>query len=288
MQVRAYGKVNLYLDVLDRRPDGFTNIETIFQTVSLHDTLTFEPREQGLGMTCSDPTLEVDDSNLVLRAARLLQEQSGCDKGVHIHLEKHIPIAGGMAGGSVDAAAALRALNQLWTLELDEAALHVCALALGSDVPYCLMGGTVAATGRGEILERIEPLPEISFVIVQPPLGISAGAVYGHPSLTRNEEAPVVGRTPSFERAVRSLREGRVADVMFNRMESAIFVMHPVLADLKKRMLDAGCAQAIVSGSGPTLVGLCHTQPNATQIAELFSEAPTLVAQSVTNAIVID
>ena len=253
MQVQAYGKINLYLDVLGRRPDGFTNIETIFQTVSLHDTLTFERRDVELLMTCSDASLDVDESNLVLRAAALLKARTGCDKGIHVHLDKRIPVAGGMAGGSVDAAATLRALNELWELELTDAALHSCALELGSDVPYCLMGGTVAATGRGEILEPLAPIPETRFVLVQPPLGISAGEVYNHPALTRNDEESADGRTPSFERALASVREGRIADMMFNRMESAIFTMHPKLATLKTQLLDAGCVSAVVSGSGPTL-----------------------------------
>jgi 4-diphosphocytidyl-2-C-methyl-D-erythritol kinase len=288
MQVRAYGKINLYLDVLDRRPDGFTNIETIFQTVDLHDTLTFEKRNHELTMTCSNPSLEVDESNLVLRAARLLQEHTGCDKGVSIHLDKQIPIAGGMAGGSVDAAATLSALNQMWALELNGATLHACALTLGSDVPYCLLGGTVAATGRGEILDPLESLPETSFLIVQPELGISAGTVYGHSSLTRNMETPIRGRTPSFERVVTLLQESGAADMMFNRMESAILVMHPELAGLRNQMLDAGCAAAIVSGSGSTLVGLCHDRAEATHITNSFLEAPAMVVQSVTNSIEMD
>ncbi len=267
MQIQAYGKINLYLDVLDRRPDGFTNIETVFQTVSLYDTLSFEMRDHGLTMTCSDPSLEGGTSNLVLRSAALLQERTGCDRGIHVHLDKRIPVAGGMAGGSVDAAATLRALNTLWKLGLDEATLADYALELGSDVPYCLTGGTAAARGRGEILEGLAPLQASWFVLVQPTLGISAGAVYNHPALTRNSESRVDGRTPSFERALAKLHDGRVADLMFNRMESAIFVMHPELAELKARMLDAGCAAAVVSGSGPTLVGLCRDSADASAIA---------------------
>ncbi len=270
MEIQAHGKVNLYLDVLGRRPDGFTNIETVFQTVSLHDTLTFELQNTGASLTCSDPSLEVDPSNLVLRAAALLRSRTGCDKGVRIHLEKCIPVAGGMAGGSVDAAATLRGLNELWALELDEAALHACALDLGSDVPYCLVGGTVAATGRGERLQPLDPLPETWFVLAQPALGVSAGAVYNHPALTRNPEDDADGRTAAFDRALARLAEGRVADVMFNRMESAIFTMHPELEAIRDRMLNAGCLAAIVSGSGPTLAGLCRDREQADSIVSQF------------------
>jgi len=288
MQVKAYGKINLYLDILDRRADGFNNIETIFQTVNLHDTLTFEVRDRDLTMTCSDPSLENGDSNLVLCAAKLLQDRTGCDKGIHVHLEKRIPVAGGMAGGSVDAAATLRALNKLWNLELDDAALHECAAELGSDVPYCLIGGTVAATGRGEILEPINPLPETWFVLVQPPLGISAGEVYNHSALTRNEEKSINERTPSFTRALELLHEGRIADVMFNQMESAILTMHPELAELKTHMLNMGCAAAIVSGSGPTLVGFCENEPATEQVSGSLSEAPVRVVNSTVQSIMVD
>ncbi len=287
MRVHAHGKINLYLDVLDRRPDGYTNIETIFQTVSLHDTLTFDKRDHELVLTCSDASLEVDASNLVLRAATILQARTSCDKGVCVHLEKRIPVAGGMAGGSVDAAATLHALNKLWDLGLDDAALHNCALELGSDVPYCLTGGTMAATGRGEHLQRIEPLPKTWFVVVQPALGISAGDVYKHPALTRNTEDVASGRTSSFESALNKLRSGRVSDVLFNRMESAIFVMHPGLAELKEAMTHEGCVAAIVSGSGPTLMGLCESETDALRISKSFSDLDVSVTRTTDCSIVI-
>lgn len=285
MQVHAYGKINLYLDVLGRRSDGYTNVETIFQTVSLCDTLTFEKRSHGISMACSDTTLEADDSNLIIRAAKLLQEQTGCDRGIHVHLDKRIPVAGGMAGGSVDAAATLVALNELWGLELDERVLHRYALELGSDVPYCLTGGTVAATGRGEVLEPLEPLRETWFVLVQPRMAISAGSVYSHPALTRNQENAVNGRTPSFDRALGLLREGNLADMMFNRMESAILAMRPELAEIKRSLVDAGCSTAIVSGSGPTAVGLCQEHSDAQRVAaassDLMASAVRSSAQSI-------
>jgi 4-diphosphocytidyl-2-C-methyl-D-erythritol kinase len=218
-------------------------------------------------MTCSDPALETGDSNLVLRAANLLKAQTGCDKGVRVHLEKGIPVAGGMAGGSVDAAAALSALNELWDLGLSCETLAAYALELGSDVPYCLTGGTAAATGRGETIQSLPPLTETWFVLLRPALGISASDVYNHPALTRNAETPVDGRTPAFSRALNLLEDGRIADLMFNRMESAIFAMHPELAESRDRLLDAGCSAAIVSGSGPTIVGLCEDGDQATSVA---------------------
>ncbi len=214
----SYAKINLYLDVLNRRSDGFTNIETIFQTVSLCDELRFQPADAGIHFSCNMPSLADPSSNLVCRAANLLQEQTGCVKGIAIHLEKRIPIAAGLAGGSGNAAATLIALNALWGLNLEEAQQEKIAAQLGSDVPYCLHGGTVAATGRGERMEILDPVEIQWIVLVHPPLAITAGHAYGHPRLTRNMETTVGGKTGAFRRALGDLRNGQIAALIANRM----------------------------------------------------------------------
>jgi len=147
----ARAKVNLYLDVVRRREDGFHDIETLFQSLDLADEVTLEPRGDGqLTLDCSLPGLCAPEDNLALRAAVLLRRHTGCGAGAHISLEKRIPVAAGLAGGSADAAAVLRGLNRLWGLGLSHGELAAPALELGSDVPYCLAGGLAAATGRGE------------------------------------------------------------------------------------------------------------------------------------------
>ena len=205
---RSHAKINLYLDVLDRRPDGFHNIETIFQTVSLADELTVAEAPSGVVLTCSRPDLDCGPGNLVCRAAALLLARTGCVRGARIHLEKHIPVAAGLAGGSGNAAATLDALNRLWKLGLTPAQLQAFGLELGSDVPYCLVGGTQGATGRGEQLVPLPPVPQTWCVLAHPPIQVSTAAVYHSPRLFRNTETPSAGRTRTFQCALDALSAG--------------------------------------------------------------------------------
>lgn len=282
---RSHAKINLYLDVLNRREDGFTNIETIFQTVGLWDELRFAPAQTGTHFTCNDPALSDPDANLVCRAAALLRKQTGATQGVAIHLEKHIPVAAGLAGGSGNAAAALVALNDLWDLRLGEDALQDLAGQLGSDVPYCLRGGTVAATGRGELMEKLDPIPPQWLVLVHPPLAITAGYAYGHPRLTRNTTEPVAGKTQAFRDALGRLARGDIAAVMFNRMESGIFHDHPALAAIKARLRDLGCTASAMSGSGPTVFGLCANENAARTVANQIQDYPVTVFETINHGV---
>lgn len=267
MIYRSYGKINLYLDVLDRRADGFTNIETIFQSIDLWDELHVGPGDGDIEFTCSAGDLCPPEENLVYRAAALIRERAGVARGARLHLDKRLPVAAGLAGGSGNAAAALIALNDLWALGLGHAELATLALELGSDVPYCLTGGTAAATGRGEVLEALPPLAEQWLVLVHPPLRITAGQAYGHPKLTRNLESPVAGKTPAFQGALADLAAGEVARVIFNRMESGVFHDYPELPTLKRRLRDLGCAASAMSGSGPTIFGICDNEGCAREVA---------------------
>lgn len=255
---RSWAKINLYLDVLDRRSDGYTNIETVFQTVNLGDELVCTRDDHSLGIDCPGSDLPHNDRNLALKAARLLRARTGYEGGAHLRLLKRIPIAAGLAGGSGNAAAALLALNRLWQLGLGPDDLTALALELGSDVPYCLTGGTQAATGRGEKLAPLPPLENAWFVLVHPALAVSTAAVYGSPMLERNPETPEKGRTPSFQRALEALETGNFREAVFNRMETAVFPEHPELAHIKDVLLSAGCEAAAMSGSGPTMFGVCR------------------------------
>ena len=287
LRIRSHAKINLYLDVLNKRRDGFTNIETIFQTVSLADELTFEPRASNVTMECSLPEVPADESNLIVLAARLLQEATGCTAGVHVCLEKRIPMAAGLAGGSGNGAAALVALNQLWELGLSMARLERLAARLGSDVPYCLRGGTVAATGRGERMTPLPPIGETWFVLLHPDLHVSTREVYSSPDLERSAEQPFAGKTPAFRGAIDDVVCGRISEVLFNRMESAAFRMHPPLADWKRRLIDADCEAAIMSGSGPTVLGLCSSRAEAESIGKKLTGIRTSIVHSVDSALTI-
>ena len=267
MHVRSHAKINLYLYVLRQRRDGYHHIETIFQTVSLADKLDVEPRASGLSMQCTNPNLEAGDDNLVMRAARALQAATGCALGAHIYLDKRIPLAAGLAGGSGNAAGTLWALNQLWETGLSPPRLHRIAATLGADVPYCLVGGTIAATGRGELMHPLTPLPKTWFVLLHPELAVSTKAVYTSPHLEKSREKPFAGRTASFRKAIRAIHEGDFAAGIFNRMETAVFRIHPELAEWKDALLRAGCQAAAMSGSGPSVFGVCDSEQQAKHIA---------------------
>lgn len=282
---RSYGKINLYLDVLDRRSDGFTNIETVLQSIDLWDRIILSPAPAGITLTCSNAALGGGPDNLVYRAAALMQAESGVDSGIRIHLEKNLPIAAGLAGGSGNAAATLIALNEFWDLGWPHDKIVALALTLGSDVPFCSTGGTVAATGRGEVMEVLAPLPPQWLVLVHPPLAITAGHAYGHPQLTRNLELPVEGRTPAFRRAIDHLATGDPAGVIFNRMESGIFHEYPQLAAIKASLVESGCTAAAMSGSGPTVFGLCANEAAAHGVAECITKYPTSVVQTVGHGV---
>lgn len=277
---RSYGKINLYLDVLDRRPDGFTNIETIFQSIDLWDEVRVEGGGEGIEFTCSDAALCAPEENLVYRAAKLIRERAGVTEGVRIQLDKRLPVAAGLAGGSGNAAATLIALNDLWSLGFSDEVLAEMALALGSDVPYCLKGGTVAATGRGEVMEVLPAIATQWLVLVHPPLAITAGHAYGHPKLTRNLECPEGGMTPAFREALAKLAKGDVATMVFNRMESGVFHDHPELPSIKARLRDYGCVASAMSGSGPTVFGLCADETSARRVGEQFSDYKVSVIQT--------
>ena len=277
---RSYAKINLYLDVLRKRRDGYHNIETIFQTVSLFDELTFMD-DAHLSMACSGLELDSGGSNLVFRAAELLQQTTGCRRGARIHLEKRIPIAAGLAGGSGNAAATLVALNKLWDLRLSMAHLSRLARMLGADVPYCLYGGAMAAVLRGEALESLPPLKGAWFVLAHPPAAVSAAHVYNHPLLGLSSERAFAGRTPSFRRALRALAASDFSGVVFNRMERPVFEEHPALAGIKAALIDAGCCVAAMSGSGPTVFGVCRSQSEALRIADKMKRKARECATSV-------
>jgi 4-diphosphocytidyl-2-C-methyl-D-erythritol kinase len=281
LKVRSYAKINFYLDVLDRRDDGYNNIETLFQTVSLFDRLSIERSEKKLHLSCDHIGLAMEPDNLVLRAARALQAHTGTHLGARMHLEKKVPIAAGLAGGSGDAAAALVGLNKVWELGLTADVLATLALGIGSDIPYCLRGGTALATGRGE---EISPLGEVStlwLVLVHPAIPISAAWVYKHPRLGRSAERVVDGRTPRFRAAIAALESGEIAAAVYNGMEAPVFEAHPKMALWKERLLLAGCRAAAMSGSGSTLFGICQDEVHAQAVAAAFRDAPTSIVHTV-------
>lgn len=287
MRARSFAKINLYLDVLPKRPDGFHDIETIFQTVSLYDEISVEPTDGMLALTCTDPTLDCGPANLVWRAATALRKRTGTAFGARMELAKRIPVAAGLAGGSGNAAATLTALNELWKTGLSKSELAELGLTLGSDVPYCLIGGTVAATGRGEAMRPLDSPANVWFVLVHPGLQVSTQEVYRSPLLEKNRERREGECTPSFRSALDRFKARDWSGTCFNRMEIPVFALYPQLAEIKSALLNAGCAAAIMSGSGPTMFGVCASATQAQSVAARLAPLNTTVVTTVPHGVEI-
>lgn len=285
--VRSYAKLNLFLRVLQRRDDGFHDIETIFQSVSLFDELRLASAPE-FSLHVEGADTGPSETNLVYRAAEALRVQCGVSGGARMTLRKNIPVAAGLAGGSGNAAAALVGLKRLWNCSVDSESLHRIALQLGSDVPFCLEGGAAVATGQGERLTPLGDTPAPWFVAVHPPIAVSTPWVYGNPNLTR-EPTPEAGTYSEPLRAsIEALRKGDWPNVVYNAMEGPVFGAYPQLAGWKQDLLDRGCAAALMSGSGPTLFGVCDSEETARMVADSFAGAvPTSVMRPVPYGVAV-
>lgn len=250
MRIASPAKINWLLNVLGRRADGFHEIETIFQTIDLTDHLDVE-RADSFSLSSDDPGLPTGEKNLVYRAWKEVHDLTGCPP-VRVHIEKRIPAGGGLGGGSSNAAATIRALEQIFSLGLRSHDQHEIASRLGSDVPFFLEGGTCYGRGRGEILERLPSMAEGTLLLVIPDERISTAEAYER--LARPiREIPAIGYTRANEIATRGV--GPSAEELTNDFESVVFAELPVLRDYRDRLLDCGAGWARMSGSGSTMVG---------------------------------
>lgn len=261
--VQAPAKLNLTLDVLGRRPDGYHEMKMVMQSVSLVDTLTLETGPgEGISLSTNLGFLPVDGRNLAAIAARKLSESSGADFGrLTIRLNKQVPVCAGMAGGSSDAAAVLRGLNDLMSLGLSPETLARIGGAVGSDVPYCVLGGTALAEGRGELVTPLSPLPKCWAVLAKPGFPISTPELFHRlDSLRLRCHPDTVGMLSALEE---SDLPG-VARRLFNVFEEVLPVRRRErIEELKQALLHAGALGASMSGTGPTVFGLFDTQETA-------------------------
>ena len=263
LSLKAHAKINLTLEVLGKRPDGYHEVAMIMQSVSLHDTVTLSLRDSGISLACDRPDLPCDSGNLAFRAADLLRREVGVARGVQIELTKRIPLAAGLAGGSTDAAAVLKGLNRLWQLALPAAELERLAARLGSDVPFCLQGGTSLATGRGEILTALPDFSGHGVVMANPPLQVSTPWVYGN-FRGANQCRPEVSRLHQW---FGQQDFSAVAAALFNDLESVTIPAYPQIAAIKEQLLQAGAAGVLMSGSGPTVFALTPDPAAAGEVA---------------------
>jgi 4-diphosphocytidyl-2-C-methyl-D-erythritol kinase len=264
VRLPAFGKINWTLCVLGRRPDGFHELHTLFQTVSLADELVFE-KSHDLKLSCNDPRINVDGTNLIMRAAEALNRSLGTSHGAQIHLEKRIPSPGGLGGGSSNAAVALVGLGRLWGEALDLQQLLDLARDLGADVPFFLHGGTAAGTGRGDV---IEPIPDIiveNLLIVTPDISVSTRDAFeslGAPVLTLQAPPRILSVSRTGAGSVDPL-----SSELKNDFEPHVFAAHPEIRRVKDTLLELGAANAALSGSGASVFAV-FDKKEARQAAE--------------------
>jgi len=267
--VTARAKINLTLDVVARRPDGYHDLRMIMQSVDLSDTLRITRKDgSGVAISSNVPYLPKDEGNLAVRAAQRFLQRTGCAGAVDIVLEKRIPTAAGLAGGSADAAATLRGLNALFDEPLSPEELAALGLEIGSDVPFCLLGGTALAEGRGE---RLTPLPfvgALDAVLVKPSYGISTPHIFSRVQVRRITEHP---DTEGILKAIRAGQTSGVLRRLFNVLEPIAVSEHPDLRELRRSLTDLGAAAALMSGSGPTTYGVFSDPALADAAAKTLS-----------------
>lgn len=260
--LKAYGKINLGLDVLRRREDGYHEVRMIMQTVGLYDRLDLIYREEpGIKVETNLYYLPSNENNLVYQAAKLLMDEFGVKQGIHIKLKKFIPVAAGMAGGSSDAAAVLFGVNKMFGLGLTQRQLMERGVKIGADVPYCVMRGTALSEGIGEVLTPLPPMPQCQVLIAKP--GISVSTKFVYENLRANELRPE--QHPDIDGMADAIRQGdicKVAGCLGNVLETVTIAAYPVVGQIKEVMLDRGAAGSLMSGSGPTVFGL-FTNPRA-------------------------
>ena len=277
LEVKAYAKVNLSLDIVGRREDGYHLVRMVMQSLDIADILTFEKLDKpeiivlldnpSVGSDGDSPLGKVplDENNLIYKAARLLFDRYIWKRnekaGVQITLTKNIPIAAGMAGGSSDAAATFRGINELFELGLMDKELMEMGVTLGADIPYCIMGGTALSEGIGEELTRLPDIPECVFLVVKPRISVSTAEAYGgYDSLVESKTGQKVRIIhPDVDGQVDALYAGNlkgVTDKFLNVLEYVTAEKHPIIGDIEKIMLDFGALNAMMSGSGPTVFGI--------------------------------
>ena len=278
ISLKAYGKINLGLDVVRRREDGYHEVKMIMQTVDLWDELTFcDVTTDEIVITSDSSELPDVKDNIIYKACRMMKDIYGIDKGVHVTVDKHIPVAAGMAGGSADAAAALKAMNMLFGLNLSDEQLMEHGVKLGADVPYCIMQGTALSEGIGEILTPLPPMPDCLIVIAKPAIGVSTKWVY------QNLKVDLLEEHPDIDGMADALKTGDlkgITDRMANVLETVTIPANPVIDSVKKLIAENDSMGVLMSGSGPTVFGIYDNRDKglAQRVVDMLREKDEIQA----------
>ncbi len=264
ISVKAPAKINLTLDVLAKRPDGYHEVEMVMTTVDLADRVDLTLRaDQDIRLECSASFVPDDSRNHAYKAAMILQERFNVEKGVSIYIDKQIPVSAGLAGGSSDGAATLRGLNKLWNLGLSLDQLALIGEEIGSDVPFCVYGGTALARGRGERLTPLVTPPSCWVVMAKPPIGVSTADVYGNLAVDQIQKHP---STNEMVRAIETQDFSMMCRSLGNVLEEVTLQRYPQVRQIKELMLSSGADGVLMSGSGPTVYALLQKEAKVHRI----------------------
>jgi len=269
LRLNAYAKINLTLDVLGDRPDGYHDIETVLHTVELHDTIVLREDGEGITLRCTSPAVPPDTRNLVHRTAHLVRETYAIPRGIEIELTKRIPVAAGLGGGSSDAAVTLLGLAQMWKLRVDDRQLMELGSKIGSDVPFFLIGGAALATGRGERVRMLPPLPTTWVVIARPTIEVATEWAYkalDHGAVRKRPD------TSGLVRALESEDARAVGQLLCNVFEDVVIAHHPVVGAIRERMVAHGPLGTALSGTGPALFAMTANEAAARVMAAAIGQ----------------
>lgn len=267
--VKTPAKINLTLDILRKRTDGYHDLSMIMQTIGLYDVIHLEKSQGGIEVSCTDHRIPCDHTNLVYKAADALNRWASFKKGAKIHIEKNIPLEAGLAGGSANAAGVLKGLAQLWGMSIPEAALMAIGKSVGADVPFCLLGGTALAEGTGDILTPLPSLPKYHVVLVKPDFGISTQKAFSLVDICR------IQRHPDNEGLCEALKKGdrqALERGLVNVFEEGTFREYPLLQQIKAELMEQGADASLMTGSGPTMYGLYRDKTKAEKAYAYFLE----------------
>lgn len=265
--IKTRAKINLTLDVLNKRTDGYHDVEMVMQSINLFDELDFNLIENEIIISSNSQEIPVDNNNLVYKAAKLLKDRYNYEKGVKIILRKYIPVSAGLAGGSTNAAGTLSTLNKLWGLNIPEDTLLNLGKEIGADVPFCMMGGTALARGIGEKLTILPPLPKFYVVLVKPDISISTAWAY------KQLDIEHIARRPNIKEMLKAIEENNINNIANNTInifEQSVMKVYPEIQKIKDQMTSLKANTALMSGSGPTVYGLFSNRNYAGEAYEYF------------------
>lgn len=267
MLYKAYAKINISLDVVGKREDGYHLLKMIMQTIDLYDLITINRIKEGINITTNKPFVPTDERNLAYKAAKLFKERFNINEGVDINIKKNIPVAAGMAGGSTDAAAVLNAMKSIFNVAASDQEILELGLKIGADVPFCMVGGTALCEGIGEKITPLTSFKDNILVVVKPPFGVSTKEVFQSLDISK------VYRHPNTELLVENIENRDLKSVcenMKNVLENVTLRKHAILRDIKNEMLRQGAAGTLMTGSGPTVFGFFEDMLRAQHCYDKF------------------